>query len=76
MARAPSENSFDPVPTKNISKVVKGTHSQQMHLIINCLIFCNPGNVKGYLFNPFMARESDDHSFNPLPTNNILDMLN
>ena len=38
-------------PPKNISKVVKLTHSWPMHLNINHLIFCNPGNVKGYLIN-------------------------
>ena len=35
--------------------------------IIN-LTFYNPEYVKGNLINPFMARELDDHSFNPLPT--------
>ena len=34
-----------------------------LHLNTNRLIFCNPGNVKGYLINPFMARSPDDHSF-------------
>ena len=62
MARAPDDNSFDSLPTKNISKVVKLSD-----LNINRLIFCNPGNVKGYLINPFRARAPDDHSFNPLP---------
>ena len=62
----------DPLPTKNISKVVKLTHSWPMQLNINRLIFCNPGNVKGYSINPFMARAPNDHSFNPLPTKNIL----
>ena len=61
MARAPDDNSFDPLPTKNISKVVKLTHSWPMHLNNNYLIFCNPGNVKGHLVNPFMARALDDH---------------
>ena len=44
-ARAPD----DPLPTNYISKVVKLTNSWPMHLNINRLIFCNPGNVKGYL---------------------------
>ena len=61
MARAPDDSSFDPLPTKNISKVVKLTHSLPMHLNINPLIFCNPGNVKGYSINPFMARALDYH---------------
>ena len=61
MARAPDDNSFDPLPTKNISKVVKLTHSWPMHLNINHLFFCNSGNVKGCLINPFMARALDDH---------------
>ena len=65
MARAPDDNSFNPLPTKNISKIIKLTHSQQMHLNINRLIFCNPGNVKGYYFNPFMARAPDDYLFIP-----------
>ena len=33
---------------------------------------CNPGYVKGYLLTAFMARGPDDHSFNFLPTRNIL----
>ena len=49
MARAPDDNSFGPLPTNDISKVVKLTHSWPMHLNINHLIFCNPGNGKGYL---------------------------
>ena len=56
MARAPDDNSFEPLPSRNISKVVKLTHSWLMHLNIKRLIFCNPGNVKGYLINPFMAK--------------------
>ena len=48
MAKVPDDYSFDPLPTKNISKVIKLTHSQQMHLNIDRLIFCNPGNVKRY----------------------------
>ena len=77
MAREPDDNSFDPLPTKNISKIVKLTHSWPMHLNIEYLIFCNPGNVKGYLINPFMfiARAPDDHSFNPLPTKTILKVV-
>ena len=71
MARAPDDNS-DPLPTKNISKVVKLKHSRPMHLNINHLTFCNPWYVKGYLVNPFMARAPNDHSFKPLPTKNIL----
>ena len=71
MARPPDDNSFDPLPTKNITKVVKLTHSWPIHLNINCLIVCNPGNIKGYSSNPFMARVPDDHSFYPLPTKNI-----
>ena len=71
MARAPDDYSFCPLPTKNIPKVIKLTHSQQMHLNINRLIFCNPGNVKVYWINPFMAREHDDHLFNPQPTKNL-----
>ena len=55
------KNSFDPLPTKTISKVAKLTHSCPMHLNINLLFFCNPGNVEGYLVNPFIAREPDDH---------------
>ena len=66
MARAPNDNSFDPLPTKNISTVVKLTHSWLMHLNINCLSFCNPGNVKGYSINLFRATAPDDHSFKPL----------
>ena len=75
MARAPDDNSFDPLPSKNISKFDKLTHSWPMHLDINRLIFCNPGNVKGYLSNPFMARAPDGHSFNPLPTRNLLKVV-
>ena len=71
MARAPDDYSFDTLLIKNISKVIKLTHSQQMHLNINRLIFCNPENVKRYWINPFMAREHDDHLFNPQPTKNI-----
>ena len=71
MAKAPDDYSFGPLPTKNISKVIKLTHSKQMHPNINRLIFCNPGNIKGYWINPFMAREYDDHLFNPQPTKNI-----
>ena len=71
MARASGDNSFDPLPTKNISKVVKLAHSLPMHLNINRLIFCNPGNVKGYLIIPFMARAPEGHSFNHLPTSKI-----
>ena len=48
MARTPNDYSFGPLPTKNISKVIKLTHSQRMHPNINPLIFCNPGNIKGY----------------------------
>ena len=48
MARAPDGNSFDHLPTKNTSKIIKLTHSQQMRLNINRLIFCKTGNVKGY----------------------------
>ena len=71
MARTPDDYSFGLLPTKNISNVIKLTHSQQMHPNINRLIFCNPGNVKGYWINPFMARKYDDHLFNPQPTKNI-----
>ena len=71
MARTPDDYSFGPLPNKNISKVIKLTHSQQMHPNINRLIFCNSGNVKGYWINPFMAWEYDDHLFNPQPTKNI-----
>ena len=71
MARAPDDYSFDPLPTKNVSEVIKLIHSQQMHLNINRLIFCKPGNVKGYWTNPFMVREHDDHLFNPQSTKNI-----
>ena len=60
-ARAPDDNSYELLPTKNVWKVVKLTHSWPMHLNINRLIFCNPGNIKGYLSNPFMARALDDH---------------
>ena len=75
MARAPDDNSFEPLPSRNISKVVKLTHSWLMHLNIKRLIFCNPGNVKGYLINPFMARALDDHIFNPLSTKSILKVV-
>ena len=75
MARAPNDSSFDPLPTKNISKVVKLTHFWPMHLNINHLIVCNPRNVEGYLIIPFMARAPDDQSFNPLPTKNVLNVV-
>ena len=75
MARTPDDYSFGPLPTKNISNVIKLTHSQQMHPNINRLIFYNPGNVKGYWINPFMARVYDDHLFNPQPTKNIWRMI-
>ena len=71
MARSPDGNSFHPSPTHNISKVVKLTHSWPMHLGIIHLTFCNPGYVKDYVINLFMARAPDDHSFNPLPIKNI-----
>ena len=35
VARAPDGNPFDPLPTKNISKVVKLAHSWPMHPNIN-----------------------------------------
>ena len=71
MARPPDDHSFDPFPTKNISKDVKLIHSWPMHLNIIHLTFCNPGYIKGYFINPFIAREADDHSFNSLPTKNV-----
>ena len=46
-----------------------------MQLRISHLTFCNPGYAKGSLINPFMARAPDDHSFNPLPTTNILKVV-
>ena len=68
MARAPNDHSFDSLPTSNIAKVVKFTHAWPIHLKIIHLTFCNPGYIKGYLINPFMARGPGDHSFNPLLT--------
>ena len=42
-----------------------------MHLKIIHLTLCHPELVKGYLINPCMARAPEDHSFNPLPDENI-----
>ena len=72
MARVPEDQSFNPLPTKNTLKVVKLNYSKPIHLYIIILTFCNPGYVKGYLRTAFMARGHDDHSFNSLPTRNIL----
>ena len=62
-------------PSRIYEKVVKLTHYWPMHLNINCLIFCNLGNVRGYLINPFMAGVLDDYKFNPLSTKNILKVV-
>ena len=43
-----------------------------MHLKVIHSTLCHPELVKGYLINPFIAGAPDDHSFNPLPTKNIL----
>ena len=75
MARAPDDNSFDPLPIKNISNVLKLTHSWPMHLHIDRLIFCIPENGKGYLIYPFIARAPDDHSFNLLLNKTILKVV-
>ena len=47
-----------------------------MHLakIIYLTLF-HPELVKGYLINTFMVRGPEDHSFNPLPTENKLKVL-
>ena len=70
-----SGNSFNPLPIQNMSKVVKLTHSWPMHLKIIHLTLFHPELVKGYLINIFMVRAPEDHSFNPLPTENILKVL-
>ena len=62
-------------PPRIYKQVVKLTQTWPMHLNINCPIFSNPGNVKGYLINPFMARALDDHIFSPLSTKNILKVV-
>ena len=66
MVRTREYHSFNPLPAENISKFLKLTRSGPMHLKINHLTFCRPGNVHGYL-NPFMTRPPDNHSFDPSP---------
>ena len=43
-----------------------------MHLKIIHITLYSPELVKSYRVNPCMARAPKDHSFNPLPTENIL----
>ena len=47
--------SFEPLPTKNILKVVELTHSWPEHINVIHLTLCHPELVKGYFSNPFMA---------------------
>ena len=47
--------------------------------ILNCTAVGPGSNLNGgagYLIYPFMASAPDDHSFNPLPTKNILEVVN
>ena len=46
-----------------------------MPLKIIHLTLCHPELVKGYLINICMVKAPDEHSFNPLPTGNILKVL-
>ena len=56
MAKASADHSFNPLPTKNILKVISLTNLCLMHLNIIHLTFCNPE-----LVNPFMARHLSIH---------------
>ena len=49
MSRAPGDYSFDPLATRNISKVVKLTYSWPMHLNILLLTFCTPWCHQEYI---------------------------
>ena len=73
MARVPDDQLFNPLPTKNIIRVVSLTHLWLMKIIH--FTFCNPGYVKGFQINPFMARAPDDHIFDHLPTTHILKVV-
>ena len=66
---------FNPLPIQNTSKVVNLTHSWALHTKIIRLTLCHPELLKGFLINIFMIGAAEDHSFNPLPTKNILKVL-
>ena len=56
MIRAPDDHSLDPLPTGNISMVVRLTQSCSEHLYVIHLTLCHPELVNGYFFNPLMVR--------------------
>ena len=51
------------------------TNCWPMHLKIIHLTLCHPEFVKGDPINQFMDRAPEDHSFNPLSTENISKVL-
>ena len=65
-ARAPDDQSFNPLSTNNITMVFKLTHLLPLHLKIIHLILCNPEYVNGFHINPFVAGPHNDHSVDSL----------
>ena len=55
MASAHDDHSFYPLPTKNISTVVKLIDSWPEHLNVIHLTRCHPELVKDYSISPFIA---------------------